>query len=242
MIRLVPLALAAAALAGCNRAPIGRPPDFTPAAFPAPDEVAMRAPLPVSYTPPRRGSPTASLWSGDRESLLGDDRAVARGDILTVVIEIDDQARISNATDRSRDGSESMGVQALFGLPGMLDGRLGGDAGLDPGVGLSGSSTFAGEGSVRRSEQLTLRIAATVTEVLPNGVLAIAGSQEVRVNNELRELVVTGFVRPADVTRQNEITYDKIASARIAYGGRGQISDMQQPRWGQQALDGVLPF
>jgi len=104
------------------------------------------------------------------------------------------------------------------------------------------SSSFNGDGSVQRNEQLELKVAATVTRVMPNGVLAIEGLQEVRVNFELRELLVSGFVRPEDITRQNEITYDKIASARISYGGRGQISDMQQPRYGQQAADIVLPF
>jgi flagellar L-ring protein FlgH len=73
-------------------------------------------------------------------------------------------------------------------------------------------------------------------------VLRIQGSQEVRVNFEIRELLVSGFVRPEDISRQNEITYDKIASARISYGGRGQISDVQQPRYGQQVIDRVLPF
>ena len=107
---------------------------------------------------------------------------------------------------------------------------------------LDSASQSKGDGSVKRKEKLTLRVAATITEVLPNGVLAIEGSQEVRVNFELRELLVTGYVRPADISRQNEITYDKIASARISYGGRGQISDMQQPRIGQQVLDAVLPF
>lgn len=109
-------------------------------------------------------------------------------------------------------------------------------------VSIDSSSQSRGQGSVRRTEKLTLRVAATVVDVLPNGILAISGSQEVRVNFEMRELLVTGFVRPADISRQNEITSDKIASARVSYGGRGQISDMQQPRIGQQILDAVLPF
>jgi flagellar L-ring protein precursor FlgH len=110
------------------------------------------------------------------------------------------------------------------------------------GVSIDSDSDSRGTGSVRRNEKLTLRVAATIVDVLPNGVLSIQGSQEVRVNFEMRELLVTGFVRPADISRQNEITYDKIASARVSYGGRGQISDMQQPRIGQQILDAVLPF
>ena len=113
---------------------------------------------------------------------------------------------------------------------------------MDDAVSINSTSRSDGDGSVRRNEKLTLRVAATVTEILPNGVLAISGSQEVRVNFELRELLVSGFVRPRGHSRRNEITYDKIASARVSYGGRGQISDMQQPRYGQQMLDIVLPF
>jgi flagellar L-ring protein precursor FlgH len=109
-------------------------------------------------------------------------------------------------------------------------------------VNTSGSSTFAGSGNVSRKEKLTLRVAATVVEELPNGVLRIEGQQEVRVNFELRELLITGYVRPIDISRQNEITYDKIAGARISYGGRGLISNAQQPRYGQQISDVLLPF
>jgi len=120
--------------------------------------------------------------------------------------------------------------------------RLPGGATLSDAVELNSQSEAAGSGSVKRKEKLTLRVAATVIDVLPNGVLAISGSQELRVNFEMRELLVTGFVRPEDIARQNEITYDKIASAKVSYGGRGQITDMQQPRYGQQILDVILPF
>ncbi len=109
-------------------------------------------------------------------------------------------------------------------------------------VDLTGASSSKGNGSVKRNEKLEMRVAATVVDVLPNGVLAISGKQEVRVNFELRELLVSGYVRPQDISRQNQITYDKIASARISYGGRGQITDVQQPRYGQQVLDAILPF
>ena len=195
-----------------------------------------------AVTTQQRPIDAASLWSPSRASLLGDRRAVVRGDILTVVIEIDEKAEISNSSDRSRSGSETLGVPGLFGLPQRLDTKLPEGASSAELVGINSQSSSSGDGSVKRKEKLELRIAATVIDVLPNGVLSISGSQELRVNFELRELLVTGFVRPADVSRQNEITYDKIASARVSYGGRGQISDVQQPRIGQQVLDAVLPF
>jgi len=185
---------------------------------------------------------TPSLWTGERGSLLGDRRAVQRGDILTVVIEIDDSASISNSTDRSRSGSESLSVPDFFGVPQRVDPTLPDGASLSAAVNLDSNGSFSGDGSVSRNEQLELRIAATVIDVMPNGVLSIQGSQEVRVNFELRELLVSGFLRPEDVSRQNEITYDKLASARISYGGRGQITDVQQPRIGQQVADIILPF
>ncbi|WP_417723157.1 flagellar basal body L-ring protein FlgH [Salipiger sp.] len=220
---------------------IGKPPSFTPPEE-SPERVAMAYSAVPDLAIPQRRTDGASLWSGTKSSLLGDRRAMKRGDILTVVIEIDEKAQISNSTSRSRSSSESLGIPQLFGVPQRHDPKLPDGASLADAVDLSGKSSSGGDGSVKRSEKLTLRVAATITDVMPNGILAIEGSQEVRVNFELRELLVTGFVRPDDVSRQNEITYDKIASARISYGGRGQITDMQQPRLGQQVLDAILPF
>jgi flagellar L-ring protein precursor FlgH len=159
-----------------------------------------------------------------------------------VVIEIDDKAEISNTSGRSRTGNQSMGIPSLFGIPERVNENLPAGASLAQAVSTNSSSDFNGQGSVKRNEKLTLRVAATVVEELPNGVLRIEGQQEVRVNFELRELIVTGYVRPADISRKNEITYDRIAGARVAYGGRGQITDVQQPRYGEQVADIVLPF
>jgi flagellar L-ring protein precursor FlgH len=133
-----------------------------------------------------------------------------------------------------------MSVSALFGAPALINNAFG--ISVDPAAELSSSSASTGAGSVSRDETIELRIAATVMDVLPNGHMVIAGAQEVRVNFELRDLQVSGIVRPEDVSRRNEITYDRIAEARIAYGGRGQITDVQQPRYGQQIADIVLPF
>lgn len=237
------LTVIAFGLAACSSTPLGREPALTPIAQ-TQDRAAFAAFSPAEALPRTAIRPiaAASLWTRDRGSLLGDRRAVARGDILTVVIEIDERAEISNSSDRSRSASQELGVPNLFGLPQRLDVRQPEGASLANAVGVNSTSSSGGDGSVRRNEKLELRIAATITDVLPNGVLAIVGNQEVRVNFELRELLVTGYVRPEDITRQNEITYDKIASARISYGGRGQITDVQQPRYGQQALEAILPF
>ena len=241
---LAMLCIAALAIQGCGRRDhFGKAPSFSNArALENPEHAAMMSPGLPLMTESGRLSDQASLWSGNRQSLLGDRRALRRGDIMTVVIEIDEKAEISNKTSRSRSGSEGMSVPGLFGIPQRINAKLPEGASMEEAVSLSSTSKSDGNGSVRRNEKLTLRVAATITDVLPNGVLAITGQQEVRVNFELRELIVSGFVRPEDISRQNEITYDKIASARVSYGGRGQITDMQQPRYGQQALDVVLPF
>jgi flagellar L-ring protein precursor FlgH len=226
---------------GCARVEnIGKTPDFTPVERSAEFMAMHTAPFPENTRV--AGLSSASLWSGSRASLLGDRRAGIQGDILTVVIEINDKAEITNSSDRSRNSSEKMGIPSMFGIPQRLDAELPSGASMADAFGTSSKSSYKGEGSVARNEKLTLRVAATVIETLPNEVLRIQGSQEVRVNFEIRELVVTGFVRPEDISRQNEITYDKIAGARISYGGRGQISDVQQPRYGQQLADAVLPF
>lgn len=236
-MRHAPVFLAAIlGLSACSTTPVGRAPSFTPIDQ-SPEHYAMSMPV-LPETAGRPAQSDASLWTRSQGSLLGDRRAEKRGDILTVVIDIDESAEIRNSTSRSRSGSENMSVNSLFGIPERLPEGIA----LDPGVGLNSSSESSGNGNVRRNEALELKVAATVVDVLPNGVLKIQGSQEVRVNFEIRELLVTGYVRPGDISRQNEITYDKIASARISYGGRGQITDMQQPRYGQQIVDSIIPF
>ncbi|QCO55329.1 flagellar basal body L-ring protein FlgH [Pseudorhodobacter turbinis] len=236
------LLLALLLVPACSKlSEVGKEPAFSPLEG-SYQHHAMYSSLLPEYTEPNGPTEASSLWSANSSSLFGDRRAGKRGDILTVVIEIDDKAEISNSSGRSRSGSQSMGIPSLFGIPQRLDKVLPDGASMADAVSTASDSQFSGQGSVQRNEELTLRVAATVVEKLPNGVLRIEGQQEVRVNFEIRELIVTGYVRPADISRQNEITYDRIAGARIAYGGRGQISDVQQPRYGQQITDTILPF
>jgi flagellar L-ring protein precursor FlgH len=229
-------------MVGCSRlGEVGKRPEFTPVAGSFEHHAMSVIALPETVESPSQ-TDGASLWSRDRKSLLGDRRAGSQGDIMTIVIEIDDRAEFSNTSARSRDGSEELGIPSFFGLPERINEKLPDGANLGAAVSADSSSSSNGRGSIKRNEKLTLRVAATIVEVLQNGVLRIQGTQEVRVNFEIRELLVTGFVRPEDVSRKNEITYDKIASARISYGGRGQITDVQQPRYGQQVSDIILPF
>ena len=220
---------------------VGKVPAFSPLEGSYQHHAVYAAPM-QAYEDPNRSSDASSLWTATQASLLGDRRASKRGDILTVVIEIDDKAEISNNSSRGRSSEQNMSLPSLFGIPQRVDRKLPEGASMDDAAELESSSKFSGSGKVSRKEKLTLRIAATIVEVLPNGVLRLEGQQEVRVNYELRELIVTGFIRPADITRQNEVTYDKIAGARISYGGRGQISEIQQPRYGQQISEILLPF
>jgi len=232
-------------LSACNMmnrlASVGEEPKLStiqsPAPLAAPQAVSlpMPAPLPVERQP-------NSLWRPGSRAFLKDQRASNVGDILTVIIEIADNADINNATTRSRLNEESSSASAFLGYEASL-GQIFPEA-IDPTnlVDLDSDSSSAGSGGVTRNESINLRIAALVTQVLPNGNLVLAGRQEVRVNFEKRELQVAGIIRPEDITSTNTIDYDQIAEARIAYGGQGQISDVQQPRYGQQVFDILWPF
>lgn len=239
-LRLVPALLL---LAGCGATDhLGHAPAMTEAA--QGDEFDAMT-MPEIAGPERFASPqaAASLWAGTGSaSLVADRRATQRGDILTVVIQIDDKAEMSNSSGRQRTSSDTVSVPQFGGIPQRLDARLPEGASMDDLVEAGSSSSYRGNGSISRRDRLTLRVAATVVETMPNGVLRIQGSQEVRVNFELRELTVSGFVRPQDIGRNNEVAYDRIAGARISYGGRGQVMDVQQPRIGQQIADVILPY
>ena len=234
--------LAASFLSGCAAFDriknVGEPPALAavdnPTAKPGykPVQMPMPAAQPASYNP-------NSLWRNGSRAFFKDQRAHQVGDILTVKVNITDKANIANDTKRSRANAEDSGVTDFFGkqkLP-VLNSAL-------PTRIFSGDSTSSseGKGSVDRSAARSTNVAGVVTQVLPNGNLVIEGRQEIRVNFEIRELIVAGVVRPEDIESDNTIDSSKIAQARIAYGGRGQISDVQQPRYGQQVLDVVLPF
>ena len=240
------LASACAPAKQFNRDPQTSDLTLTPATMPEVARVSVPMP-PEVFEPTPRGSARASLFTQKRgDSLFADQRADSVGDILTVIISIDDEARLRTASDRERQGSASAGFPNFFGLGGLIAGLLP-SLNLDslPGdevISVGASSSAEGSGSIARNEEINLKVAALVVQELPNGSLVVAGRQEVKVNNELRELRMAGIVRPADIRNDNTIPYERIAEARIAYGGRGALSRTQARSYGEDAMDVVLPY
>ncbi|MEX0955134.1 MAG: flagellar basal body L-ring protein FlgH [Rhizobiaceae bacterium] len=228
-MRRIAIAAAALTLGGCTAMDeIGVPPRLSPVAMGVGPSVMSASHYPdTPATPVRR----FSLWNDRQSRLFTDPRALSVGDILTVSIVINDRAQFKNQSERERTVSRTLGLSA--GIPSA---SIAADGGIT-----SGTSTD-GSGATTRSESINLSVAAIVTDVLPNGNLVISGSQEVRVNAELRILTIAGIVRPSDIGAANTIEYERIAEARISYGGRGRLTEVQQPPYGQQILDNVLPF
>lgn len=157
---------------------------------------------------------------------------------MTVIVDITDNATMVDNTSASGGGSESMGIPSLFGFHGKAVSHIIGSGAFST----SSNNSNTAAGRISRNETVTVRVAGTITQVLPNGNFVVVGRQEVRVNSELRELQVTGVVRPQDITADNTVTHDRMAEARISYGGRGQLSILQTPRYGQQLIDAIAPF
>lgn len=199
-----------------------------------PEASFVQVPMPPPE-PPRlmHRAEAASLWQRGSGGFFADQRASRVGDILTIDIRIDDRAQMRNASQRERSGSGSAGFPSLLGLDNLPTGDI---------IDLSSSFEAEGSGSINRGESIDLKVAALVIQSLPNGNLVIAGRQEVKVNQELRELRVAGIIRPQDIQMNNTIPYEKVAEARITYGGRGQISRQQQRSYGEDIVDIVLPY
>lgn len=229
MILLLSLLVSAC---GFNPQDVGRAPSMTPVGTGLTPDID---PSSVALIARNGRSPSRSLFENTRGDLFRDLRASQIGDVVTVNIAINDRAKLGNSTDRSLESKIDNNMEMDIGFPhytakpslhGIVDSK----------------SSTQGEGNIDRSEKIQVSIAATVVGVLPNGNLIISGNQEVRVNYELRLLGIAGIVRPKDIAGDNTISYDKIAEARISYGGRGRLSEVQQPGAIHQIYDGLKPF
>lgn len=244
---LLTCSIAALSLSACGTmdriAQIGKAPDMAAASVPdQADALGYRQvsiPMPQQTAEIRQAN---SLWSNDRQAFFEDQRAQQVGDIVTVLIDIDDEAEMTNATSKSRTSNEDVGVNNILGFETYLDKVLPGTADAANLADFGTTSSSNGNGTIEREEEIELKVAAVVSDRLPNGNLVIIGRQEVRVNFEKRILEIAGIVRPEDITVGNTVSYEQIAEARISYGGQGQITDLQQPRYGQQLYDIIMPF
>lgn len=232
-------------VAGCNvfnrLSEVGKDPKISEVVNP----VARRDYKPVTMpmpAPHRADENPNSLWRIGAKAFFKDIRAKAVGDIITVQLNLSDSATLANKTERERDDSETTAVNNILGFETNFN-KVFPNA-VDPGnlLNFSNQHETTGDGDIARSESITLTFAATITQILPNGNLVVFGSQEIRVNKELRELMVTGVIRPEDIESDNTIAHTKIAEMRVAYGGRGTLSDLQAPRWGTQLWDILFPF
>ena len=225
--------LFAAAVSGCaNLDDIGREPKLSAVG----DGIApQNAPESMSTFAGREPTHRGSLWDNRSGDLFRDQRAARIGDLLTINISINDRANLGNSTDRSKDAKIKSTFDFLLGAFGL---SRSGKGAFD----IESNSSSSGKGNINRSEKVQLSIAGVVVDVLPIGNLVISGSQEIRVDYELRKLTIAGIVRPRDISKENMIAYDKIAEARVSYGGSGRLSEVQQPGVGQQIYDRIKPF
>jgi flagellar L-ring protein FlgH len=238
---IVWLCLAAACLSACGTlsrlADVGRDPTMTPTEDPTKDPKwrPLTMPMPARQPSPNEAS---SLWRSGSRAFFKDQRAAQVGDIITVLVNMNDAANLKNVTSAARASSETAGMPNFFGLEAIVP------KAVTPSTLISASSgnSNTGTGQIQRTEAVTLRLAGIITQVLPNGNLVVAASQEFMVNSELRELKVTGVIRPQDIASDNTVLHDRMAEARIAYGGKGQLTDIQRARWGQQMMDILMPF
>lgn len=245
-MRTLALIALAAVLAGCASTEqalreVGRPPGLSPIADPQMLTGRRQVALPMP-TPQQEVFASNSLWRAGASSFFNDARASKIGDIVTVEVTIADQAQMANSSTRSRTGSRQTGVTGLLGFENSLDKVLPNAVDPENLIGFDSARNSAGQGQITRNESIRMTVAALVTQVLPNGNFVVAGRQEVRVNGEVRELLVSGIVRPQDVSAANTVRSTQMAEARISYGGRGFISQAQNPPAGQQVLDILLPF
>ncbi len=246
IVRLTAFGLIAVSLGACGNtlsrlSEVGDGPKMTEIVNPIarPDYRPISLPMPAPKVAEKNPN---SLWRAGAKAFFKDFRAKDIGDVLTVKLVLNDSAKLENKTERERDDKEDTNVTTLLGLEAEFAKVL--PEAVSPGSLLSFDNAHEtkGDGEIDRSETISLTFAAVVTQILPNGSLVIVGRQEIRVNSELRELMVTGVVRPSDIDSDNSITHDKIAEMRVAYGGRGTLSQLQQPRWGTQIWDIIFPF
>ena len=200
-------------------------------------EVEPVPPMMMEQLPPQT---PGSLWTESRGGLFQDMKGRTVGDIITVRISEQASASKEATTETDRTSSMSAGISNVFGL----ESQIGSLTGIDPSTLVDAEATndFTGGGKTERKENLIATLTTQVIEVLPNGNLRIEGNKTVTVNSETQIVKLSGIVRPSDVSPANIVDSRNVLNARIAYVGKGVISDKQQQGWLVRGLDQIWPF
>ncbi|MGV8056617.1 MAG: flagellar basal body L-ring protein FlgH [Smithellaceae bacterium] len=145
------------------------------------------------------------------------------------------------STNTSRDTSTAASVSSLLGIENAI---LGSNATMGGSIGLGGTSKNAlkGSGDTSRNSTLEARISASVLKVFDNGNMLIEGKRKLTVNAEDQYIIISGIVRPDDITAENTVASQYIADARIVYTGDGVVNDKMRPGWLTRVVDWVWPF
>jgi len=237
VLKLSALLLAGAALSACSAVDrlenIGEAPKLSAVGNPAGQKIVAEIPRPQPITHDNN-----SLWQPGSQSFFHDPRAMHVGDVITVNVSVADTAKMQNTTSRSRTNSDNANLTNFFGLEKVVT------PAFDPTsvVKMGSDNSNVGAGSIQRAESINMTLAALVAQVLPNGHLVIDGHQQVRVHNEMRDMRISGIVRREDITQDNTVNLSQIAEARVIDGGQGTMSDVQQPRYGSQLFDIIMPW
>ena len=237
IVKISALLLAGVSLTACSAVDrirnIGEAPRLDAVGNPAGTKIVDEIPRPQPIT-----HIDNSLWQPGAQSFFHDPRAMHIGDVITVNVTVADTAKLSNTTSRSRTNSDDANLTNFFGLEKALP------SSIDPTnvVKMGSDNSNVGAGSIQRDETINMTLAALVAQVLPNGNLVIDGHQQVRVNNEMRDMRLSGIVRREDITQGNTVNLSQIAEARVTYGGQGIMTDVQQPRYGSQLFDILMPW
>lgn len=173
-----------------------------------PDTAAL--PQPVAGT---IGTPGAGM------ALFEDAKARNVGDLLTILLVESTSAQKSATTDSSKSDSATLGNIGVFGKT------------IHTNSSISGVRSFKGAGDSAQSNSLQGSITVAVAQRLPNGNLLVRGEKQIQINQGYEYVKLEGVIRPADIATDNSVTSDRVANARIAYTGKGQVADANTQGW-----------
>lgn len=202
-----------------------------------PDGAGTTPALQPDYTANRAAE--GSLWNDNRGSMFEDTRANYVGDTVIVDIVENSSSKMDVNTESSRNSSMNVGTPTIniLGYETTLGGR-----GTPSLIGTSFNNTFKGEAESDRTGQVTASISARIIEVLPNGNLSLYGRRAMKVDNEVQYVMVSGVIRPQDISATNRVQSTYLADSRIEYYGKGALSDKQKPGWGTRIIDNIWPW